>query len=177
MKEDLFYQIKRGYDGYYKALLSSGSLPLRSTAKGFWGHVPAEDTYNAFRQLGLGRNKTFIDLGSGDGKVVLIASLFCKRAVGIEIDNELFKKSLEMQRNLGIANAIFFNDDFYNHSILDFDLVFVYPDEPMHRGVEKKLLNEMTGKFIHCGHHFHPENLKKHKDVLINGTLFTLYSK
>ena len=177
MKQLAFQQIKKEYDSFYNELLSQGKLPLRSTDKGFWGHIPAQDIYEAFKQLNLQEHKTFIDIGSGDGKVVLIASLFCKRAVGIEIDDELFSKSLDMQKILGIGNAIFFNDDFYNHSVSGFDAVFVYPDEPMHRNLEKKLLNELTGKLIHCGHHFHPENLRKHKDIMVNGTLMTVYTK
>ena len=176
MNPELFQQIKEEYDGFYKALLSQGKLPLRSTSKGFWGYVPADDIYQVFRRLNLQKHKTFIDMGSGDGKVVLIASLFCDRAVGIEIDDELFQKSLEIQKNLHIPNAAFFNNDFYEHSITGFDVVFVYPDEPMHRGLEKKLLNELTGKLIHCGHHFHPQNLRKHEDLIVNGTLITVYT-
>lgn len=176
MKLQAFQQIKSEYDNYYKELLSSGKLPLRSTEKGFWGYVPVEDIYEGFKQLNLQKHKTFIDLGSGDGKVVLIASLFCDRAVGIEIDDELFKKSLEIQKNLGIPNATFFNNDYYEHSISPFDVVFVYPDEPMHRGLEKKLLNELTGKLIHCGQHFHPQNLNKESHILVNGTMITIYT-
>ena len=115
-------------------------------------------------------------MGSGDGKVVLIASLFCNRAVGIEIDDELFQKSLEMQKNIGIPNAVFFNNDFYDHSVSPFDVVFLYPDEPMHRGMEKKLLNELTGKLVHCGNHFHPQNLRKESRISVNGTLMTVYT-
>ena len=47
------------------------------------------------------RFNRFIDLGSGDGKVALIASLFCRQAEGIEIDDELFGKSLEMKEKFG----------------------------------------------------------------------------
>lgn len=176
MNPQLFQQIKEEYDSFYKSMLRKGNLPLRTTDKGFWSHVPADDVYQAFKQLNLQHNKTFIDLGSGDGKVVLIASLFCKRAAGIETDDELFRKSLEIQKNLGIGNAIFFNNDFHEHSISPFDAVFVYPGEPMYRGLEKKLLNELTGKLIHCGHHFHPANLKKEDHCLVNGTLFTIYT-
>jgi len=172
-----FERIKREYDSFYRELLKQGKLPLRSTGKGFWGHIPAEDIYNAFKELNLQNHETFIDMGSGDGKVVLIASMFCKRAVGIEIDDDLFKKSLEMQKNLGITNAIFFNDDMYDHNVAGFDAVFIYPDEPMHRNLEKKLLNELTGKLIHCGHHFHPENLRKQRDITVNGNLITVYTK
>jgi len=108
MKPLSFEEIKNQYDIFYKSLLKQGKLPLRSTSKGFWGHIPANDIYEIFKKLGLGQHKTFVDLGSGDGKVVLIASLFCKRAVGVEIDDELFRKSLQMQQNLGIGNAVFF---------------------------------------------------------------------
>ena len=118
-----------------------------------------------------------MDLGSGDGKAVLIAALFCKRAIGIEMDNNLFKKSMEMQRTLNIPNAIFYNSNYYDHSISGIDVVFTYPDAPMYRGLEKKLLNELTGKLIHYGHHFHPQQLKIEDRFLVDGNLFTVYTK
>lgn len=175
MNDGRFQQIKQEYDGFYRELLKNGKLPMWETGKGFWSHAIADEVYEAFKKIDLHRKSSFIDLGSGDGKVVLIASLFCKRAVGIEIDNGLFKKSLEMQKKLSIPNAIFFNNDFYDHSISEFDYAFVYPDMPMHRGLEKKLLNELRGKLIHHGHHFHPETLKAENQFSVNGSLFTVY--
>lgn len=172
-----FAEIKKEYDSFYKDLMRKGKLPLGSTEKGFWGGVIADEIYEAFKRINLHKHKTFIDLGSGDGKVVLIAALFCKRAVGIEIDNELFKKSMEMQMKLNIPNAIFHNDDFFDHNISGFDVAFVYPDSPMHRGLEKKLLNELTGKLVHYGHHFHPQNLKAEDKFLVNGNLVTVYTR
>ena len=112
MNDKTFTEIKKGYGSFYKDLLRKGKLPLWSTGKGFWGGVIADEVYEAFKKIKLHKHKTFIDLGSGDGKAVLIAALFCKRAVGIEIDNGLYKKSLEMQNKLNIPNAIFFNNDF-----------------------------------------------------------------
>ncbi len=177
MKPKVFAEIKKEYDDFYRGLLKSGKLPLWSTGKGFWGGVIADEVYEAFKKIRLHKNATFIDLGSGDGKVVLTAALFCKRAVGVEIDNELYRKSLQMQRKLNIPNAIFYNNDFYDHSISEFDYVFVYPDRPMHRGLEKKLLNELRGKVLHYGHHFHPQNLKAQDKFVVNGNLFTVYTK
>jgi len=171
-----FEQIKMEYDGFYRDLLRHGKLPLWSTGKGFWGGVIADEVYEAFKRTGLNKRTSFIDLGSGDGKAVLIAALFCKRAVGIELDNNLFKKSLEMQQKLSMPNAIFYNSNFYDHSISEFDVVFTYPDAPMHRGLEKKLLNELRGKLIHYGHHFHPQNLKAEEQFLVNDNLFTIYT-
>ena len=177
MKPEVFQQIKKEYDEFYKSMLRSGRLPLKSTGKGFWGGVIADEVYEAFKRINLNKNRSFIDMGSGDGKVVLTAALFCERAVGIEMDDELFAKSLEMQRKLNIPNALFYKSNFYDHSITGFDFVFVYPDSPMHRGLEKKLLNEMTGKLLHYGHHFHPQNLKAEDQFLVNGNLFTVYTK
>lgn len=172
-----FAEIKKEYDDFYRELLSQGKLPLRDTGKGFWGHAIADEIYEAFKKLKLQKFRTFVDLGSGDGKVVLIAALFCKRAVGIEIDNELHQKALEIQKKLFIPNALFYNNDFFAHSISEFDIVFVYPDAPVERGLENKLLNELNGKLIHYGHHFHPLQLKKEHSFFVNGNLFTVYSK
>ena len=176
MDEHAFAEIKKEYDNFYKELLRKGRLPLWSTGKGFWGGVIADEVYEAFKRINLHKHKSFIDLGSGDGKVVLIASLFCDRAVGIEIDNELFQKSVEMQIKLNRPNAIFLNNDFHDNNIDNFDVAFVYPDAPMYRGLEKKLLNELRGKLLHYGHHFHPDNLRAIDKFTINGSLFTLYS-
>jgi|TARA_Y100000310_G_C20701315_1_gene830209 hypothetical protein len=177
MKPQLFAQIKKEYDDFYRSLLRKGKLPLWSTGKGFFGGVVADEIYEAFKRINLHKHKSFVDLGSGDGKVVLTAALFCKRAVGVEIDENLFNKSLEMQRKLYIPNAIFHNNDFYDHNISEFDIVFVYPDSPMHRGMEKKLLNELRGKLLHYGYHFHPQNLEVEDKFLVNGNLFTVYTR
>lgn len=174
--DNKFFEIKKEYDDFYKNLLKQGKLPLRDTGKGFWGHAIADEIYEAFKKLKLQKFKNFIDLGSGDGKVVLIASLFCKRAVGIEIDRELHQKALEIQRKLFIPNAIFYLNDFFAHSISEFEAVFVYPDEPMERALEEKLLKELTGKLVHYGHHFHPTQLHKESSFGVNGNLFTVYS-
>ena len=94
--DNQFQSIVKEYDQYYKSLLQKGRLPLKSTAKGFWGYSIAEEVYELFKKIKLEQYKSFVDLGSGDGKVVLIASLFTK-AIGIEIDEELVRKSEEMK--------------------------------------------------------------------------------
>ena len=68
-------------------------------------------------KIKLQKHKRFLDLGSGDGKIALIASLFCKQAEGIEIDAFLHSKALEMQQKTGISNVIFHNKDFFEHKL------------------------------------------------------------
>jgi len=177
VKARKFKTIKKEYDNFYKEILKKGQLPMRSTELGFWNAAISDEIYESFKKLNLQKFNSFIDLGSGDGKITLIASLFCKQAEGIEIDDELHEKALEMKERLGINNAEFHHNDFHHHSIKDYDVVFINPDKPMERGTEKKLLSELNGKLILYGHHFHPQNLKKEKSFLVDNTLVSVYSK
>ena len=177
MNDAIFLQIKKGYDNFYRSLLQRGRLPMWSTEKGFWNAAISDEIYWAFKRINLHQFKDFLDIGSGDGKVVLIASLFCKNAEGVEIDGFLHSKALQIQTNLGISNARFHNKDFFEHDFSKYDILFLSPDAPLERGLEKKLYGEMKGKLIHYGHHFHPRLLKRDDCFLINGTLISLYSR
>ena len=176
MKNAIFSKIKKEYDHFYRSLLKDGKLPMRSTSKGFWNASIADEVYESFKKLELSKFKNFLDIGSGDGKVVLIASLFCKNAEGIEIDNFLHNKAVEIKSKLKLNNAILHNKDFFVHDFSKYDVLFLAPDAPMERGLENKLLNEMKGKLIHYGHHFQPKFLQKENDFLVNGNLISVYS-
>src|SRR3989344_2018880 len=172
-----FALIKKEYDGFYKSLLSSGRLPMWSTEKGFWNASVSDEIYSAFKKIKLNKFRNFLDLGSGDGKVVLIASLFCKNAEGVEIDDVLHHKALEIQSKLNVNNAVFHNKNFFEHDFSKYDVLFSAPDAPFERGLESKLMKEIKGKLIHYGHHFHPESLKKNNSFLVRGSLVSVYSK
>lgn len=172
-----FGEIKKEYDDIQREMLRQGKLPLMDTGVGFWGGAIAEEVFEAFKKLRLHNFNSFIDLGSGDGRVVLIASLFGLKSVGMEIDDGLFRKSLEMQRKLDMPNALFYNNDFFEHSLAGYDIIFCNPDQPLERGLEKKLISEMDGKLVLYGHHFHPKNLNLEESFNINGTLVSVYGK
>lgn len=177
MNDIVFSQIKKEYDNFYRSLLQRGKLPMWSTEKGFWNAAIADEVYEAFKRLRLNQFKNFLDIGSGDGKVVLIAALFCKNAEGVEIDDFLHNKAVQMQIKFGLNNVRFHNKDFFVHDFSKYDMLFLAPDAPLERGLENKLLKEMKGKLIHYGHHFHPRFLKKEDSFLVNGNLVSLYSK
>ena len=203
MSDIIFTKIKKEYDDYYKSLLRNGKLPMWSTgdmrvssdmvsefrranlaghsnsltSHGFWNAAIADEVYSAFKRIRLNQFKNFLDIGSGDGKVVLIASLFCQNAEGVEIDKSLHDKANEICMKLRIQNAKFYNVDFFGHDFSKHDILFLNPDTPLERGLEKKLINEMKGKLIHYGHHFHPRFLKKGDNFFVNGNLVCVYSK
>ncbi len=72
--------------------------------------------------------ETLYDLGSGDGRIVVIAARdFGARAIGIEIDQglvSLSRRNIEAQ-NLK-DNATIVKGDFYNASLRDADVVTLY---------------------------------------------------
>ena len=189
MNDIVFSQIKKEYDAFYRQLLKSGRLPMWSTgdmrvseansltSHGFWNASISDEIYEVFKKISLHKFKNFLDIGSGDGKVVLIASLFCRNAEGVEIDDFLHNKAIEIKTKFGIKNAEFRNVDFFEHDFSKYDILFLNPDAPLERGLENKLIKEMSGKLIHYGHHFYPIFLKKEDSYLVNGTLVSLYSK
>src|SRR3989344_5672108 len=154
-----FRQIESAYKEKDRESLRRGGGPLHPTSKGFWSPAIMAEVFEAFRKLGLDRYRNFLDLGSGDGRVVLIASLFVPRAEGIEIDPSLHAIAVSMAGKLGSSAA------------------FRRPDTPLERGMERKLVKEMNGHLILSGDHFHPRTLVSLKSIIINGTRFSVYGK
>ena len=140
MNPKLFSEIKKEYDVFYRSLLQRGRLPMWSTEKGFWNASVSDEIYDAFRKIKLNKFRNFLDIGSGDGKVVLIASLFCRNAEGVEIDDLLHHKALEIKEKLGFGNVAFHSKDFFEHDFSKYDVLFTAPDAPFERGLENKLL-------------------------------------
>ncbi len=171
-----FGQIEAEYHSLGREMLRNGKLPMRSTSHGFWSPAISSEAFVAFQQLGLEQKRSFLDMGSGDGRVTLIASLFVPKAEGVEIDSELHSTATFFSRKLAIP-AVFHLKDFFAYDISGYEAVFLNPDTPLERGMERKLLKELNGELIVQGHHFHPRLLEKIRDVGVNGTPFTVYRR
>jgi|TARA_B100001971_G_C18143473_1_gene511685 hypothetical protein len=169
-----FLAIKKEYEDFDKSLLKRGQLPMWDTGVGFYSPAILAEVFELFKKINLQNYKHFLDLGSGDGRVVLTASLFTK-ATGVEIEPTLISKSNHLRNRLDLK-ANFIRKNFYDYKISNHDIVFVNPDQPMHRGMENKLLNELRGHVIVHGPHFHPTLLRKQKDFEINSTYMAVYS-
>ncbi len=173
--EKKFGEIKKKYFEENKKLLKEGKLPLRETSHGFWGSAVLSEVFALFKKINLGKYKNFIDIGSGDGRVALVASLFTN-ATGVEIDKELHDKALEMKQKLK-SKANFVHGDFLKHDLSQYDIVFCFPDKPLHYGLEEKLLKELKGKFILYGPNIYPVKLKEGLKLNIDGTQISVFSK
>lgn len=173
MDYDQFNKIKKEYNEFTKSFLNQGRLPLGPTTKGYWGASIIEELAKLFKKIDLGKYKNFIDLGSGDGRVVFVASLFTK-AYGIEGDKDLYDHSIKMKEKLG-RDVEFLNKDYNEIDLSEYDVLFLYPDKRDNKFFNK-LKNEVKGLLIVEGVHFNPE-LKKVDTIEIEGTIFSLYSR
>jgi predicted RNA methylase len=80
-------------------------------------------------QLGsLKKGEKVYDLGSGDGRIVIIAAdKFGANAVGVEFDKDLYKQSADRIRRLGLADrASIINGDLLQQDYTSADLITVY---------------------------------------------------
>ena len=130
--------LKKKYDDFYASLYAKGKTPVRDTAKGIWGAAAFDNMCIFFDQIEI-KGKKILDLGSGDGKVVLIASLYGAEATGIEFDAELVTISKKIQEDI---KATFIEGDFFEHDFSSYDIFFINPDQNFQK-LEKKLIEEM----------------------------------
>ncbi|MBN2112268.1 hypothetical protein JW707_04165 [Candidatus Woesearchaeota archaeon] len=172
--EQKFQQIKKEYDLFYNSLLRKGQLPMGDTDAGFWGASVSEDVFEFFRKIKLQNFRHFIDLGSGDGKVALIASLFTKSA-GIEFDDDLHRKAVEIRDRLKLK-AELVKGDFLKHDLSKYDILFINPDKSFNKGLEKKLRKEMKGVLFVYNMIYMPDSMKKGKTYWISSVPITKYT-
>jgi hypothetical protein len=174
-RDKKFGKIKKAYDDYYSSLVKCGKPLVRDTKVGIWGVSISNNVYNFFKDMHLEKYDYFLDLGSGDGKVVLIASLFTK-ARGIEFDKELHDAAVKIRDSLKM-DCNFICDDFFKYDWSKHDVLFINPDQGFHKGVEDKLLNELKGKLFVYNFVFEPRFLKKGRKYWYDQTPITVYTQ
>lgn len=133
---------------------------MRSTEVGFWGVSHLDDVKDFFEQKRFAKDTKFLDLGSGDGRVVLVASLYVD-AVGVEFDEELISRSREAAKKLGM-DVSFIQEDFRSLDWSLFDVLYSYADQRWD-SFKEKLLSELSGE-LYCYHDtYRPNFLSKEK--------------
>ena len=81
--------------------------------------------------------QSFIDLGSGDGKVVIYSGANYKiKSIGIEINKELVKEANSSLKNLKWMTRRYIrfkNEDFYCQNLEKYDFIYMYSLPSMHK--------------------------------------------
>ena len=137
------------------------------TKFGIWGPSSMLDTFEIFVKMRLDERKGLVDLGSGDGRIVLIASLFTN-ATGIEGEPSLHdiaekaKKEL-VQQIPELERATFTNADYTQENLSQYEILFTFCDHAWDASFEQKLERECNGVLLSYNRIFLPERLKKGK--------------
>jgi len=89
--------------------------------------------------------EVFFDLGSGDGRAVIMAvKEFGARAVGVELREDLVKKALSSIYELGLQDRVtIVNGDMFNVDLTSADVVFLYLTTSANEKVRPKLEAEL----------------------------------
>ena len=169
-----FERIKRSYKQKDDALMALGRLPMRSTSIGFWGTTNLDDFYAWMKKMCFPPGTRFIDLGSGDGRLVLVASLFVE-AAGIEHDSSLVEEGACVAEELGMAYPVK-QGDYRDEELSGYDVWFMYADQRMD-SLEMKFIHELKGSLYLYHDTFHPFYLKKRETVWVGLIPFFKYSQ
>jgi predicted RNA methylase len=100
------------------------------------------------RMLGLADLKAgevFFDLGSGDGRTVIMAAKeYGARAVGVELREDLVKKALSSIYEQNLQDRItIVNGDMFNVDLTSADVVFLYLTTSANEKIKPKLESEL----------------------------------
>ncbi|MDO8642045.1 MAG: methyltransferase [Candidatus Woesearchaeota archaeon] len=156
---------------------------MKPTSIGYFAGARIDDIHDIFEKIHLEKYKKFIDLGSGDGRVVLMAAAYTN-AVGVELDDELFATAQRMQKKLGVKHgalkkALFVKKNYLTDIHLgEYDVIFINPDNPLYE-LEKKLGKEMKKDAILIVYNavYAPLNMKLKKTIGVGpsaGFVYTL---
>lgn len=156
-----FKEIKEYFDTLDREGLRHGKLPMHTTNFGFWGTTNMNDAYTFFSKINLSRFNSFIDLGCGDGRIVLIASLFTK-AKGIEGNKELAGIGNDAAKKLNISTTVECKD-YYTENLSTHDIIFMFPDKKYDAMMIGKLLSEFKGFLFVYNRIYTPPGIKAGK--------------
>jgi hypothetical protein len=153
----------------------SHGTEYRVTPAGLWTRSDLDEVLDLFVQIGLGQYKCMVDLGSGEGRVVCLASYFTQ-AVGIEADPWLVAQSRVLAADLGLDRAEFKQTDLSNADLSPYDLLYVFPDKPLD-WLERMPLRSWRGKLLVYGSGFQPESLRHLSTIYAGNTVCSLWCR
>lgn len=134
----------------YISILLSYSL-LRGAP---YAGVGKERLRTMMELLNLKRGKLFVDVGSGDGRIVIEAANRGLTSYGIEINPLLVAISLWKIKKLKLKNATIVLKDLWKQDFSKYDYVSIWGTSHMMKLLEKKLQKELKPGAKVVSNHF-----------------------
>jgi predicted RNA methylase len=106
---------------------------------------PKEVVMKMLKLIDAKPNEILYDLGSGDGRIIIIASKeFGTKSVGIELRDYLVKKALEEVKKFKLEDKVeILNDDFFNVDVSKADIITLYLTTSANEKLRPKLEKEL----------------------------------
>jgi ribosomal protein L11 methylase PrmA len=98
------------------------------------------------RMANVGRGDVVYDLGSGDGRIPIIAvkEFGADRGVGVDLDGARVKEGTENARRAGVAGRVEFRqEDMFDTDLRPATVVVLYLSTPLNRQLRPKMLAEL----------------------------------
>jgi SAM-dependent methyltransferase len=151
---------------YFKLLDKQEGNKVYTTTKGIFGTTNIELFKLFCEKINLENYKSFLDLGSGDGRVCILANEYTE-AKGVEFEEELIKKSREHAKKLS-SDVKFICEDFQKINYAEYDILFSFADNFFSELFINKLKKEFKGTLFIFQGIYTPENISKGKTIWLN---------
>jgi cyclopropane fatty-acyl-phospholipid synthase-like methyltransferase len=106
---------------------------------------PAPVVEFMLKLAGLSSGEVLFDMGSGDGRTVIMAAkTFGARGVGIELREDLAKKAMNSVHESGLDDRVtILNDDMFNVNLSAADVVYLYLTTSANERLKSKLERDL----------------------------------
>ena len=136
--------------------------------------------YEMLKLAAVTRDDVVFDLGSGDGRIVILAAQkYGARGVGIEIDPKLVAISRQIAREAQVADRVtFLEGDFFTAGISQASVVTLFLSPTVNKKLEPKLKRELRPGTRIVSHQFELGNWPPDKTVrpVEDGTALYLWT-
>ncbi|MHA2281776.1 MAG: methyltransferase domain-containing protein [Promethearchaeota archaeon] len=147
-----FLMNKQHLNKFYSQL----DLPFQETKQLYLKHIfkTLESKFNLLKNS----KQTFIDLGSGNGQVIIYCALnYGIRSIGIEIDPILVEEAKNSIRSLSernntkktvLSKITLISGDFYDLNLREYDFIYIYSLPTMQKYLKHMFKNVKNGAII-----------------------------
>ena len=167
-----FHRLREFFAKNDMELIKKKGSRVFDTSHGIFGVSSLDELYQFFQDIHLEQASSFVDLGSGDGRVVFLAALFTK-ATGIEADEELHDMAVQIKEELGI-DCTLIHGDYTEENLQKHDVFFTYIDHKWPAELEANL-RDCSGVLYSYQNIFSPEHLQKCKTFWVGQTPIVSY--
>ena len=124
------------------------------------------------------KTDTVYDLGCGDGRIpIMAAKNFGARAIGIDIDPQRIRESVENARKAGVTGKVEFrNDDLFTADIHDATVVTLFLYDWINLKLRPKLLAELRPGTRVVSHYHDMGEWKPEKTIEVGGHKIFLWT-